>query len=107
MPPRQKVSARITGKVQGVAYRAWTQSRARHLALTGYVQNEPSGSVRAVFEGDRKAVQQMITDLWEGPGAASVTDVQTETLPHGKTLDGNSGDTERDGFHIRYGVGAR
>ena len=74
------VKARITGKVQGVAYRAWTQSRARNYALQGYVLNEDFGSVRAVFEGEAKAVQKMLDELWEGPGAAVVTDVQTEEI---------------------------
>ena len=100
--PHITVEARITGKVQGVAYRAWTQSRARRLALNGYVQNEPFGSVRAVFAGERNAVNQMLDELWEGPGAASVTDVQSAPVDTSATKTAPS--AAADGFSIRDGA---
>lgn len=102
--PHITVEARITGKVQGVAYRAWTQSRARRLALNGYVQNEPFGSVRAVFAGERSAVNQMLDELWEGPGAASVTDVQSAPIEASKTAAEAAPSAAADGFSIRYGA---
>ncbi len=77
--------ARITGHVQGVAYRAWTRGRARALGLTGWVKNCDDGSVRAWFEGDPEAVQTMLKELWDGPGAAVVTDVRSEEAePQGR-----------------------
>lgn len=69
---------RITGKVQGVAYRAWTQAEARLLGLTGYVQNEEDGSVTAVICGPKDRVEEMITACHSGPGAADVRDVMVE-----------------------------
>ncbi|MCP9480556.1 acylphosphatase [Shimia sp. CNT1-13L.2] len=72
--------ARITGRVQGVAYRNWTRSRASALGLTGWVRNDPMGAVVACFEGERDKIETMLTDLWSGPGAASVTDVQSHTV---------------------------
>ncbi|WP_412565492.1 acylphosphatase [Thalassobius sp. MITS945101] len=74
------VKARITGKVQGVAFRNWTRARATRHALQGYVINEPFGSVRAVFEGEARAVQMMLDELWEGPAAAVVQHVETEEI---------------------------
>lgn len=67
---------RITGLVQGVAYRAWTQGMAHHLGLSGWVRNEGDGSVKALISGPEQAVDEMITACWDGPGAARVTNVQ-------------------------------
>ena len=69
---------RITGRVQGVAYRAWTCAEARKLGLTGYVQNEADGSVTALVEGPQEQVEAMITACHAGPGAADVRDVMAE-----------------------------
>ena len=75
---RTAQKARITGHVQGVAFRAWTRARATQLGLRGWVRNNnDDGSVSALFDGDEDAVQRMIGELWDGPGAASVTDVQS------------------------------
>ncbi|CUH65930.1 Acylphosphatase [Thalassovita gelatinovora] len=87
------MKARVTGRVQGVAFRAWTRSRADRLGLSGWVCNEDNGSVSALFDGQKGAVLAMIDELWEGPGAASVLDVQTEMVPHDDALSG---------FYIRY-----
>ena len=72
--------ARITGTVQGVAYRAWTEGQARQLGLTGWVRNQPDGSVTALICGPREMVERMVTALWQGPGAARVRDVQTDDV---------------------------
>ena len=72
------VQARITGRVQGVAYRAWTQAAARELGLAGWVRNRDDGSVLAHLEGDKARVEELLTLMWQGPGAARVQDVQSE-----------------------------
>lgn len=69
---------RVTGTVQGVAFRAWTDAKARALGLRGWVQNENDGSVTALICGRREAVEEMLTAFWQGPGAAEVRDVQAE-----------------------------
>ena len=48
---RRAVKVRITGHVQGVYYRGWTQSEATRLGLAGWVQNEPDQSVSALLAG--------------------------------------------------------
>ncbi|MGR3761008.1 acylphosphatase [Roseobacteraceae bacterium NS-SX3] len=70
--------ARVTGRVQGVAFRAWTKSEAARHGLTGWVRNEPDGSVRAFMMGTPAGVAAMARALSEGPPAAQVTGVQTE-----------------------------
>ncbi|MGC8202159.1 acylphosphatase [Aliiroseovarius sp. PTFE2010] len=67
---------RITGRVQGVAYRAWTHGMATQLGLSGWVQNQHDGSVMALVAGGDAAVDKMISACWGGPGAAQVSDVQ-------------------------------
>lgn len=67
---------RITGKVQGVFYRAWTQSLARDLGLDGTVRNRRDGSVEVQVRGSRAAVADFEDRLWEGPPAARVDGVE-------------------------------
>ncbi|MGG7645138.1 acylphosphatase [Rhodovulum sp. YNF3179] len=71
------LSARITGRVQGVAFRAWTQAEAERRGLSGWVRNDPDGAVTALFAGPRAAVEEMALLLWQGPGAAAVAHVAT------------------------------
>ncbi len=71
---------RITGRVQGVAYRAWAQREAEALGLAGWVRNRRDGTVEAVFKGPAAVVRAMITDCHRGPPAARVTRVIEE--PH-------------------------
>jgi acylphosphatase len=70
------VRVRIEGRVQGVAYRAWTERRACELALSGWVRNRLDGSVEALFCGPGEVVEQMIAACHKGPAAATVSSVQ-------------------------------
>jgi len=53
---QERLSARITGRVQGVGFRNFTQMRARQLGVSGWVRNEQDGSVRLEAEGPRGAL---------------------------------------------------
>ena len=55
------IEARIRGRVQGVAFRAWTQAQAEKLGLTGWVTNNPDGSVSAFFVGPKGPVDEMVS----------------------------------------------
>ncbi len=68
----------VTGKVQGVGFRAWTQTEAKSRGLRGWVCNEDDGSVRAVLSGPEDAVANMLRALEHGPEAASVDQVKPE-----------------------------
>ena len=72
----------ITGRVQGVFYRAYTRDQARMRGLTGWVRNLPDGRVYAVFEGDREKVESMLAWCRQGPQYAAVDGVETEWLPY-------------------------
>lgn len=66
----------ISGRVQGVYYRAWTGSTARERGLTGWVRNRSDGTVEAVFCGDATEVEKMLEECKSGPPAARVVDIQ-------------------------------
>ncbi|MEN9208187.1 MAG: acylphosphatase [Gloeomargarita sp. GMQP_bins_120] len=68
----------ISGRVQGVGYRAATRQQALRLGLSGWVRNLPDGRVEAVFAGPAEAVDKMIAWCHQGPPAAQVTSVLVE-----------------------------
>lgn len=67
----------ITGRVQGVGYRAWFEVQARALELSGWVRNRRDGSVEAVIAGPDEAVERMTELARRGPPAAAVREVAT------------------------------
>jgi acylphosphatase len=76
MAVTRAVHVRISGLVQGVAFRAWTERRANALGLSGWVRNLPDGDVEAVFSGPADAVEAMLTASREGPRSAVVDSVE-------------------------------
>ncbi|MFQ5906932.1 MAG: acylphosphatase [bacterium] len=66
----------ISGRVQGVFFRANTQSMARRLNLTGWVRNLGDGRVEAVFEGSRDDAEGMLSWCHKGPPGAVVNRVE-------------------------------
>jgi acylphosphatase len=69
------VQVKVTGRVQGVAFRWEAQREALRLGVTGWVRNEPDGAVAAHLEGDDQAVDAMVAWCRQGPPAARVRDV--------------------------------
>lgn len=72
---RVHYNIKVEGNVQGVFYRSNTEEKARELGLTGFVRNEPDGSVYLEVEGDQPAVDNMIEWCHEGPQGARVKEV--------------------------------
>ncbi|MGD9768929.1 MAG: acylphosphatase [Pseudolabrys sp.] len=66
----------ITGRVQGVGYRAWTEDAAAERRLSGWVRNRRDGTVEAVFIGAETVVVEMIDACRQGPRSAHVTRVE-------------------------------
>lgn len=65
----------VSGRVQGVFYRASTKAKALELGLTGYARNLRDGRVEVLACGPDEALRALEAWLWEGPPAAQVTDV--------------------------------
>jgi acylphosphatase len=78
-PESEVVAAEIfvSGRVQGVCYRAFTQDIAQELGLCGRVRNLPDGRVHVEVEGPRTKVEQFLKRLREGPPRAHVHDLTT------------------------------
>jgi acylphosphatase len=69
------VQARVSGQVQGVAFRWHTQERARQLGVAGWVRNEVDGTVLVHAEGEDDAVDALVEWCRHGPPSARVRDV--------------------------------
>lgn len=72
---------RVTGKVQGVFYRATTQKQANLLNIKGWVRNEADGSVLIDAEGDAATLAQFIDWCKQGPQTAQVSEVSVTEEP--------------------------
>lgn len=70
----------VTGRVQGVFFRASTRDIAVPLSLTGYVKNLPDGKVEVVACGQSDAIDKLATWLHDGPRMATVTGVDDEPV---------------------------
>lgn len=78
----------ISGRVQGVYYRASTGQQASSLGLTGYARNLPDGRVEVVAEGPEERLEQLKTWCLDGPPDARVDSVEvTEGTPAGEFSD--------------------
>jgi len=66
---------RVSGRVQGVFYRASCAEQARRLGVTGFARNQPDGCVDVLACGEADAVQGLVAWLAVGPSAARVTEV--------------------------------
>ena len=80
MANKTQIKVIIKGRVQGVFYRAETKNTADQLGIKGYVKNLSTGSVEAVFEGDRPTLTRMVEWCNKGPAAAKVENVLAEKL---------------------------
>jgi acylphosphatase len=70
------LNIRVTGRVQGVFFRASARDIARGLGLRGFVCNEPEGSVYIEAEGKEKALSQFVEWCKKGPPHADVSGVE-------------------------------
>lgn len=69
----------ISGRVQGVGFRYFTQQVATREGVTGFVRNTPGGKVEALIEGDEEAVTRVERAIRVGPAGARVEAVSVST----------------------------
>ena len=74
----------VSGRVQGVFYRATCVRKAESLGLTGYARNLSDGRVEVLACGDETAVSEFVAWLWEGSPASKVTAVDTLEVDPGQ-----------------------
>lgn len=72
----------VSGKVQGVFYRASTREQAQKLGLNGYAMNLSDGSVEVVVNGYIDDVEKLMQWLWQGPQMSDVTNVESHEVKH-------------------------
>ena len=85
----------IHGLVQGVFFRASTRGEAVRLNVGGWVRNLPDGTVQALFEGEKKKVEEILGWCHKGPSGARVSKVEISWEPY---------KGEYRHFDIRYGM---
>jgi acylphosphatase len=73
-----RLHARVYGLVQGVSFRYYTLRRASELGVGGFVRNHWDGSVEVVAEGERGAVDRLLSWLHSGPPSAEVERVDSQ-----------------------------
>lgn len=77
----KRVRVLVSGRVQGVFFRATCAAEARRCGVAGYVRNLPDGRVEAVFEGPEEAVDRMVAWCRRGPELARVDEVEVYPEP--------------------------
>ncbi len=83
----RRVRLLISGRVQGVCFRAYARDEARSLGLKGWVRNLPDGRVEALAQGDPAKIESFESWCRRGPSYARVREVQVIEEPvEGKRL---------------------
>jgi acylphosphatase len=80
MGERARARIAISGRVQGVGFRAVSAHKAKRLGLDGWVRNLPDGRVEALAEGERARVEEFVAWCRHGPRSAVVEEVRVEWL---------------------------
>lgn len=74
------VHVRVSGRVQGVYYRAFTREKAIALGVKGWIRNVPGGGVEAVLEGERKQVGELLKSMKSRPTGSLVLGMELSEL---------------------------
>jgi acylphosphatase len=76
-----RIHGLVTGRVQGVGYRAFVRSMALQLGVTGWVRNLADGRVELVAQGGEGSLEDLEDALWAGPPLSKVRDLKLEREP--------------------------
>ena len=86
MDDKARARVIVKGRVQGVFFRAETKRAADRIGVAGWVRNRPDGSVEAMFEGNKAAVEAAVQWCWQGSPGSRVSEVITNWEPYEGTL---------------------
>jgi acylphosphatase len=89
----QQMHAIVRGRVQGVSFRYFTLQTALRLGVTGWVRNNPDGTVEVIAQGDQKTLQKLANFLHNGSPSAEVEDIY---------IDWQDASNSYDRFRIEY-----
>jgi acylphosphatase len=82
----RKVKILVSGRVQGVYFRLFTQNKAKHFAIKGSVKNLPDGRVEIIAEAGSLAIEKFIKWCHKGPITARVDHVEVTELQSDELL---------------------
>jgi acylphosphatase len=85
----------VSGQVQGVGFRAFTERTARRLGIAGWVRNLPTGDVEVLARVSPGAKQAFLAQLRQGPSFSRVTGIRATPEP-------SAADCPQHGFTIRH-----
>ena len=76
----RKINILVSGRVQGVYFRMFTQNKAKHFGIKGYARNLPDGRVEIIAEADNDSIEKFIQWCHKGPITARVDHVEMTEL---------------------------
>ncbi len=77
----------VSGRVQGVGFRYYAESRANKYAVNGYVRNRPDDKVDIICQGEKEDLDQFIEEIKKGPAFSVVTNVDIEEIQNPKNYN--------------------
>ena len=78
----------VSGRVQGVSYRAWTRKQAERHGVAGWIRNRPDRTVEALFTGPAEAVEALLAACRRGPFAARVDGIEVSDEAEAAAITG-------------------
>jgi acylphosphatase len=82
----RRVEILVSGRVQGVYFRMFTQNKAKHLGIKGCARNLPDGRVEIIAEADHNSIEKLIKWCHKGPVTARVDHVEITELEPDEVL---------------------
>ena len=82
----RKVKILVSGRVQGVYFRLFTQNKAKHFVIKGSAKNLPDGRVEIIAEAENMTIEKFIKWCHKGPITARVDHVEITELQHDEAL---------------------